>query len=89
MLNVLGWGEKLNPHAKGTTGSTRLNEMGYSVVLIERQLALEEPSSVRRTYNHVDYLKKRALLIQQWTDLLDERKKGDSNFVPVQPDVAA
>jgi len=89
MLNVLGWGGKFSPHATRTTGSTRLNEMGYSADWIERQLAHEEPNSVRRTYNHADYLKNRATMMQQWADLLDEWKKGGSNIVPIKPDVAA
>jgi integrase len=89
MLNVLGWGGKFSPHATRTTGSTRLNEMGYSADWIERQLAHEEPNSVRRTYNHADYLKNRATMMQQWADLLDVWKKGDSKIVPIKPDVAA
>lgn len=84
MLNVLGWSGKFSPHATRTTGSTRLNEMGYSPDWIERQLAHEEPNSVRRTYNHADYLANRAPMMQQWADLLDEWKKGDSNITPIR-----
>ncbi len=51
-LNVLGWSGKYSPHATRTTGSTRLNEMGYPADWIERQLAHFEPNAVRRTYNH-------------------------------------
>lgn len=79
MLNVLGWSGKYSPHATRTTGSTRLNEMGYSADWIERQLAHEEPNAVRRTYNHADHLANRAMMMQQWADFLDEWKKGDSN----------
>jgi hypothetical protein len=43
----------------------------------------------RRTYNHADYLKNRATMMQQWAELLDEWKKGDSNILPIKPDVAA
>ena len=58
-----------------TTGSTRLNEMGFPPDWIERQLAHDEPNVVRRTYNHADYLKDRAIMMQRWADLLDEWKK--------------
>jgi len=75
MLNVLGWGGKYSPHATRTTGSTRLNEMGYSADWIERQLALTEQNAVRRTYNHVEYLSDRAIIMQQWADMLDSWKK--------------
>lgn len=84
MLNVLGWSGRFSPHATRTTGSTRLNEMGYSPDWIERQLAHEEQNSVRRTYNHADYLANRTTMMQQWADLLDEWKKGESNVTPIR-----
>lgn len=65
MLNKLGWSGKFSPHATRATGSTRLNEMGFSPDWIERQLAHTEPNSVRRTYNHADYLKDRVKMMQQ------------------------
>ena len=83
MLNVLGWSGKFSPHATRTTGSTRLNEMGYSADWIERQLAHEEPNAVRRTYNHADYLKDRTGMMQQWANLLDEWKKAQGNVCPL------
>lgn len=90
MLNILGWSGKFSPHATRTTGSTRLNEMGFSPDWIERQLAHTEPNSVRRTYNHADYLKDRAKMMQHWADLLDQWKNGASNIVSIKPaEVAA
>lgn len=76
MLNVLGWGGKYSPHATRTTGSTRLNEMGYPSDWIERQLAHAEPNAVRRTYNQADHLADRAKMMQQWADMLDAWKDG-------------
>ena len=55
-LKVLGWSGTYSPHGTRTTGSTRLNEMGYRSDAIEAQLAHAEPNSVRRTYNHATYL---------------------------------
>ncbi|MEY4592711.1 MAG: hypothetical protein RIR18_1606 [Pseudomonadota bacterium] len=78
MLYVLGWAGKFSSHATRTTGSTRLNEMGFSADWIERQLAHEEPNSVRRTYNHADYLVDRAKMMQQWANLLDQWKQKAS-----------
>lgn len=71
MLKVLGWAGRFSPHATRTTGSTRLNELGYSSDWIERQLAHEDPNAVRRTYNHADHLPERAKMMQAWADLLD------------------
>jgi integrase len=81
MLNALGWSGKFSPHGTRTTGSTRLNEMGYSADWIERQLAHIEPNAVRRTYNHAEYLKDRAVMMQKWADLLDQWKKDSCNIV--------
>lgn len=89
MLNVLGWSGKYSPHATRTTGSTRLNEMGFSPDWIERQLAHLEPNAVRRTYNHADHFKDRAVMMQQWADLLDEWKSTKSNVVSIRQENAA
>lgn len=79
MLNVLGWGGKYSPHATRTTGSTRLNEMGFSADWIERQLAHTEQNAVRRTYNHAEYLVDRAKMMQQWANMLDTWKSSYDN----------
>jgi integrase len=76
MLKVLGWAGRYSPHATRTTGSTRLNELGYSSDWIERQLAHEDPNAVRRTYNHADHLTERAKMMQAWADLLDSWTVG-------------
>ncbi len=74
-LKNMGWSKKYSPHATRTTGSTRLNEMGFPSDWIERQLAHTEPNSVRRTYNHADYLFDRKRMMQQWADMLDSLAK--------------
>lgn len=83
MLNVLGWGGKYSPHATRTTGSTRLNEMGFPPDWIERQLAHAEPNAVRRTYNRAEYLPERAKMMQQWADMLDTWQSGDTKIIPL------
>lgn len=84
MLKALGWSGKFSPHATRTTGSTRLNEMGFSADWIERQLAHVEPNAVRRTYNHAEHLADRAKMMQQWADMLDMWKNGTSNIEPIR-----
>lgn len=76
MLHVLGWAGKFSPHATRTTGSTRLNEMGFPSDWIEKQLAHAEPNQVRRTYNHADYYSDRVKMMQHWADYLDGLKAG-------------
>jgi integrase len=75
-LKYLGWSGRYSPHATRTTGSTHLNEMGFSPDWIERQLAHAEQNAVRRTYNHADYLPDRAKMMQRWADTLDLWRDG-------------
>lgn len=82
-LHALGWAGRYSPHATRVTGSTRLNEMGYSPDWIERQLAHTEPNAVRRTYNRADYFADRAKMMQQWADMLDAWERG-AEVVPIR-----
>lgn len=87
MLYALDWAGKYSPHATRTTGSTRLNELGYRSDWIERQLAHAEPNAVRRTYNHADYLAGRAEMMQAWANLLDAWQQG-ADVVPLRATAA-
>jgi integrase len=73
-LKKLGWATKYSPHGTRTTGSTRLNELGYRTDAIEAQLAHAEPNSVRRAYNHATYMDERREMMQAWADKLDHWK---------------
>jgi integrase len=75
-LRILKWSGKYSPHATRTTGSTKLNGMGYRSDWIERQLAHDEKDKVRGTYNHADYLVDRAKMMQHWADFIDGLKEG-------------
>ncbi|ECR4178194.1 tyrosine-type recombinase/integrase, partial [Salmonella enterica] len=72
LLKSLGWSGIYSPHATRTTGSTRLNEMGYRPDAIEAQLAHADTNNVRRTYNHATYLDERKVMMQEWADMLDK-----------------
>ena len=80
-LKVLGWSGTYSPHGTRTTGSTRLNEMGYRPDAIEAQLAHAEPNSVRRTYNHATYLEERRGIMQAWSDKLEIWKRESTGEV--------
>lgn len=87
-IKNMGWSKRYSPHATRTTGSTHLNEMGFSADWIERQLAHAEPNAVRRTYNHADHLEGRKGMMQQWADMLDaftaQSGKGGETVVPFE-----
>lgn len=78
-LKNMGWSGRYSPHATRTTGSTRLNEMGFPSDWIERQLAHTEPNSVRRTYNHANHLEDRKTMMQQWADMLSSLEKEEDS----------
>lgn len=84
MLKALGWSGKYSPHATRTTGSTRLNELGFSADWIERQLAHLEPNAVRRTYNQAEHLAERAKMMQQWADMMGTWQNGLSKVTPIK-----
>lgn len=71
-LKVLGWAGNYSPHGTRTTGSTRLNEMGYRPDAIEAQLAHSDQNNVRRAYNHATYFDERQLMMQDWADHLEK-----------------
>jgi integrase len=55
------------------------NEIGRSNSdAIERQLAHQEASAVRRAYTHsAEYWPERVLMMQSWADYLDELREGE------------
>lgn len=70
-LKTRGWSAIYSPHATRTTGSTRLNELGYRPDAIEAQLAHMDSNSVRHSYNHATYFEERKIMMQDWADKLD------------------
>lgn len=70
-LKRLGYKGKIVPHGFRSMASTLLNEQGYNSDWIEKQLAHEEGNSIRRAYNHAEYLDDRRHMLQEWADYLD------------------
>jgi integrase len=70
-------------HGFRTTASTILNESGYRVDVIERQLAHGERNKVRDAYNRSLYLAERTEMMQWYSDYLDSLKTG-ADVVPLR-----
>ena len=75
-------------HGFRTTASTILNEAGFRVDVIERQLAHGERNKVRAAYNRSQYLAERIKMMQWYADYLDELKTG-SNVIAIRSGVEA
>ncbi len=73
-------------HGFRTTASTILNESGFRVDVIERQLAHGERNKVRAAYNRSQYLAERTDMMQWYSDYLDGLKAG-ANVVPIYKQV--
>ena len=56
----------------------KLNELGYKDDLIEIQLSHLPANKVRAAYNHAEYLDERRLMMQKWSDYLDQLQNKDS-----------
>ena len=76
-LRRLGYdGETMCGHGFRAMASTRLNEMGWSPDVIERQLAHAERNKVRAAYNRASYMAERRKMMQAWADYLDGLRVG-------------
>lgn len=59
-----------SPHDLRRTGSTALNEAGFSSDWIEKCLAHEQ-RGVRAVYNKAEYAEQRRQMMQAWADMID------------------
>lgn len=70
-------------HGFRAMASTRLNEMGWSPDIIERQLAHVERNQVRAAYNRATYMQERHEMMQQWANYLDGLKADPDKVVSI------
>jgi integrase len=70
--------DTMTGHGFRAMASTRLNEMGWSADVIERQLAHAERNKVRAAYNRAQYLAERKKMMQAWADYLETLKVGSN-----------
>lgn len=68
--------ETMTGHGFRALASTRLNELGWSPDVIERQLAHAERNAVRAAYNRASYLQERTRMMAAWADYLDGLRAG-------------
>ena len=78
----MGYAGKFSPHGIRATGSTVLNEMGFRPDVIESQLAHQERSMTRASYNWAEYLQERREMMQAWADLIDSLVAGGGKVTP-------
>jgi len=79
--NTIGF----SAHGFRATASTLLHEVGFHPDVIERQLAHQNRSQVRASYNHATYMAERQTMMQAWADLVDAILGHPSNVVALSP----
>lgn len=87
MFKRIGYHGRQTAHGFRHLVSTALNDRGYEVDWIERQLAHGDPDKIRGTYNKAQYLEPRRKMMQEWADLLDSMRKDGSNVLPIRRQV--
>lgn len=76
-LRALGYGsEKMTGHGFRAMAASLLSEKGWSVEVIERQLAHVERSKIRAAYHRSELLEERKRMMQDWADYLDELRES-------------
>lgn len=83
-LRKLGYTtDQMTAHGFRAMGATLLNEMGeWNPDAIERQLAHVDTNQVRRAYVRGEHWDERVVMMQRWSDYLDELRDGGKILRP-------
>ena len=84
-LKRMGFNGILVSHSFRSLASTTLNERAFDSDIIEAALAHQDKNSVRSAYNRAEYLERRRVLMQWWSDhiesaVIDEYKVGKKHL---------
>lgn len=75
-LKRMGYGGRLVAHGLRSIASTTLNEQGFDPDIIEAALAHRDKDSVRAAYNRTDYLQRRRMMMQWWSEFIEQAAQG-------------
>lgn len=83
-LRKLGYTtDQMTAHGFRAMAATLLNEMGeWNPDAIERQLAHVDTNQVRRAYARGEYWDERVMMMQHWSDYLDQLRDGGKVLRP-------
>jgi integrase len=80
---------EMTAHGFRAMAATLLNEMGqWNPDAIERQLAHQDTSAVRRAYARGEYWEERVAMMQHWSDYLDSLREATAAPRPPKATVA-
>ncbi|MDP5459906.1 integrase domain-containing protein [Alishewanella sp. SMS8] len=75
-LQRMGYKGILVSHGLRALASTTLNEQGFDHDVIEAALAHQEKNQVRAAYNRATYLDRRRVLMQWWSEQIEQAATG-------------
>jgi integrase len=75
-LKRMGFKNRLVAHGLRSIASTTLNEQGFDPDIIEAALAHKDKDSVRAAYNRTDYLQRRRMMMQWWSEFIEDAAQG-------------
>jgi len=76
-LKRMGFHGRLVSHGLRALASTTLNEQSFEPDVIEAALAHIDKNSIRAAYNRSDYLEKRKIMMQWWSDHIEQAATGN------------
>jgi integrase len=79
-LKRMGYGGELVSHGLRALASTTLNEQGFDPDVIEAALAHIDGNEVRAAYNRADYLERRRVMMNWWSEHIDKAATGNMSM---------
>ena len=79
-LKRMGFKDMLTAHGMRSLASTTLNEEAFDYDIIEMALAHIDPNETRRSYNHAMYLPRRRVMMEWWSNRIDEAAFGNMSM---------
>jgi len=75
-LKRMGFQGRLTAHGMRALASTTLNEQGFDPDVIEAALAHVDKNAVRGAYNRAQYLKRRKVMMDWWSERIEQATTG-------------
>jgi integrase len=76
-IKRMGGAGELASHCLRSLVSTRLNEQGFDLDVIESALVHIDRNEVRRAYNRAEYIERRRKLMERWSAHIEQASYGN------------
>jgi integrase len=79
-LKRMGFKDILTAHGMRALASTTLNEQSFDYDVIEMALAHIDSNETRRSYNHAQYLPRRKVMMEWWSQQIEDAATGNMSI---------